>query len=184
MSKLKRLLYLVCSISLLAGCAADRINGSAKTIGTEVSKFQGELSSFQDGMKILQDDEQARIAGTNTRRDFAISSSRQLQVEWSITRAKSELEVFSALQSQGHDETARLTAPAVPASKSTPVTLPLGKLGAVAATMDGISKPPGTKADLEFLLNYAKDVNNQLKNVGDKASVAPQTSGPAASAKQ
>jgi hypothetical protein len=174
MRLLRTLICFSSALLLLAGCAATRVSGPAKTIGAEVSKFHADLSSFQDDMKTLQDDEQTRMVGTAARRDLAISATKQLQVEWAIIHAKSEAEMFTVLQTQGHDEMARLTAQATPAPKTQAVALPLDKLAAVAATLDQLSKPSGVQANLEFLINYGIEVNKQLQSIEDQAKKKAQ----------
>jgi hypothetical protein len=164
---------------LSGGCAADKISGPAKTIGDEVGTFQGALSSFQDDLNGIQDDERATITGTATRGDTAIAVTKELQVEWVTARAKSETDIFTALQNQGKDELTRLLAQATQPTLPASVTFPIDKLGAVAKTMDQLAKAPGTMADLEFVVSYGSSVNTQLKAIEDKAKPTTSAAGSA-----
>ena len=161
---------------LLVSCAANQITKSTKIIGNEVSTFQASLSGFQDDMKTLQDNEQARIAGTAARRDLAIAATKQQQVEWIIIQAKTENEVFTNLQAQGRDEIVRLLPPSTLAPRPPAVKLPLDKLGSVATAMDKLSRQPRIKTELEFLINYGMTVNKKLKAIEDDAKKTPKTS--------
>jgi Sec-independent protein translocase protein TatA len=151
-------------ITVLTGCAANRIGAPAKTLGASVATFQGRLSRFQDALKYEQDDERASIAETVAQRDYDIAWTKQLQAEWTIATAKPGTDMFSLLQSQGKDEVALLLAPttsaALPAS-----LLPIDKLAIVATTMKQISKGHGTKASFGELVN----------SIGYQAKTKPET---------
>ena len=160
---------------LLCGCAAQRITGPAKTIGSEVATFQGALSAFQDSVKSMQDDTRATVSGSAMRAGTAAAVSRQLQVEWSIGRATTESEIFTALQAQGKAESTRLLAPATEVALPASVAFPIDALSAVAKTLEQLSKGPTAQANLEFLSAYGKTVMKQLKDLEDKAKAAAAT---------
>jgi hypothetical protein len=162
-------------INLLGGCAADRISGSAKTIGDEIATYQGSLSSFQDSLKIDQDDGHARIVGTNARRDVVTDVSTSMQVEWMIANAKNATDIFSPLQKQGNDEVSQLLAPATSSVSPASVTFPIDKLGSVAKTMDDLSKGKSTQDNIKFLVNYGKTVNKQIKALDAQAKKSAET---------
>lgn len=162
-------------VNLLGGCAADRISDPAKTIGDEIATYQGSLSLFQDSLKINQDNEYARIVGTNARRDVVTDVNASMQVEWVIANAKSAPEIFAPLQKQGNDEVSRLLAPATSSVLPASVTFPIDKLGSVAKTMDDLSKGQSTQDNIKFLVNYGKTANEQIKALNDQAKKSAQT---------
>jgi hypothetical protein len=170
-----------CALALLvvSGCASHRVRPAATTIGKEVSFFQADLSKFQDALKRSQQDEQVRILGTSARRDSAAAATRHLQVEWALAAARTNNEVLAILQTQGREEITRLTAASAPPLPGTS-RMPVEKLGDVAATLDKMSEAPGKKADLDFLLGFAKNVNEQLKSLDQKARADAEAAAKAA----
>jgi len=169
---MKRFLHYFIIITLVfifPGCAADRISSSAKTIGNDVATYQASLSLFQDELKRIQDDENARIVGRNSRRDIVADVNGSMQVEWMISNAKNATDIFSPLQNQGQDEVSRLLAPVASVIPSTSITFPIDKLGSVAKTMDNLSKGQSNQANMEFLVNYGIIVNKQIKALEDQA---------------
>jgi hypothetical protein len=146
----------------LCSCAADRVTEPAKTIGTAVSAFQAELSTFQDTVKTYQSDEQTIATGNLVQRDQAVTATNQLQIEWALRQAGGPADIFKTLQQQGAAAVAAIVTPATAPSAPVFVTLPLDKLASVAKDMDQIAKPPGTKADLQFLVNYGSAVSQQM----------------------
>jgi hypothetical protein len=166
-------------VTVLTGCAADRISTPAKAIGNDVATFQGSLSKLQDNLNHEQDDERGTIAGTAARRDLAVAATKQMQVEWMIANAKSGTDIFVPLQSQGKNEVTPLLATATSAAPPGSISFPIDKLGSVVTTMDQLSKGQSSQAGLEFLVNYGIAVNKQLKTIEDQAKAKPQTAPPA-----
>lgn len=157
---------------VLCGCAAQRVKSPAKTIGNEVATFQGSLSAFQDSLKTTQDDVRATISGSGARANAALAVTQQLQVEWTITRARSEAEILTALQAQGKTESTRLLAPATQPALPASVPFPIDTLSAVAKTLEQLGKGPTARADLDFLSSYGRSVMTQLKALEEQAKSA------------
>src|SRR5216683_60161 len=96
----QRMCFALGFVTVLAGCAADRIGAPAKSIGSSVTTFQGYLSTFQDSLADEQDFERATIAITTAERDLDVAWTKQMQVEWMIASAKRGSDIFTMLQSQ------------------------------------------------------------------------------------
>jgi Sec-independent protein translocase protein TatA len=152
-------------VTVLTGCAANRIGAPAKTIGGSVATFQEYLSKFQDTLTEEQAYQRLSIAGSTASRDLDLAWTKQLQAEWTIASAKRGTDMFSLLQSQGKDEVTPLLAPATSATPPASISLPVDKLVIVATTMKQISKGQSTKASFEDLVN---SIQNQAKTKAEQ----------------
>jgi hypothetical protein len=167
------LLSLGLSTMLACGCASDRVLQPAQTIHISATLFQTQLNSFQATLKALQSAKQEWIAANNLQRDHALTATRRLQITQDISEATGPTDVFRILRTQANAEVTAMTA-APPASPSAaPVSFPIDQVGSAAKTVGELAKAPGTKADLEFLTDFAKSVNKDLR--------APKAATPAAS---
>jgi hypothetical protein len=144
-------------MTVLIGCAENRIGAPAKTIGDSVATFQGYLSKFQDALGEEQDYQRLSIAGTTASRDLDLAWTQQLQVEWTIASAERGTNIFSLLQSEGKDEVTHLLAPASPAAPPASLSLAVDKLVIVATTMKQISHGQSTKASFQEFVNSATE---------------------------
>jgi hypothetical protein len=153
---------------LVTGCAADNVTGPAQSAGDAISKLQTDLTKFQDDIDGYQDREFARTVGNQLLSNNSADTARQLQVEWGIASAKDKTTMFQALQKQGLDATSALLSAPTQAKAPAAAPLPLDKLGQVAKIMEDISKPPGLKADVEFLVGYGRTVNSDMKSATPK----------------
>ena len=160
---------LIAVVLLAWGCAAQVIRDPARVVGNEVATFQGSLSSFQDSLKATQDDVRATVTGSAERGAAALAVTQQLQVEWTIARAKSDSDILAAFQAQGKAETLRLLAPPTQPALPASVSFPVDTLSGVAKTLEQLSKGPTARADLDFLSSYGKKVMTQLKALEDQA---------------
>ncbi len=165
----QRMCFALGFVTVLAGCAADRIGAPAKSIGSSVTTFQGYLSTFQDSLADEQDFERATIASTTAERDLDVAWTKQMQVEWMIASAKRGSDIFTMLQSQGKDEVAPLLAPTTSAAPPAPISLPVDKLVTVATTMKQLSKGQSTKASFEELVNSIEQAKTKSQTAPPSA---------------
>jgi len=157
---------------LIAGCAADRVVQPAQTIQTSISVFQTQLSLFQSSVEALQSGEQSVMVANNVQRDRALAETRRLQITQDVSEAARPSEVFKALQSQAKVEVAAMTAAPVSAPKFAPVTLPVEQLASVANTVGQLTKSPGTKVEIQYLIGFVNTINKDMS--------APKPATPAA----
>ncbi len=165
--------YVGLLVVLVSGCASDRVVQPAQTIDKSITAFQTQLSSFQTAVRALQSGEQGLIAANNVQRDHSLTATRRLQIAQDVSGAGSPTEAFKILQTQANAEVAALTAAPVSAATPGAVSLPVDQVGNVAKAVAALAKAPGTKADLEYLGNFAGSVNKDLS--------APKQATPAAS---
>ncbi len=147
---------------LLSACATNRVAEPAKAVAQVVSGMQADLSRFDTEVKTLQSGEASLTASNSLVRDLAATSTRQTQTAWQVAQAPSTTEAFKLLQDQANAEVAALLAPSARAASATSATLPLEKLGSVSSTLNQLSKPPNAKAELESLIQFGTQVNQDL----------------------
>lgn len=90
------------------------------------------------------------------------TATNKLQTEWALRQARGPADIFKKLQEQGAAAVAAIITPSLAPSAPVSVSLPVDKLASVAKDMDQIAKPRGTRADLQFLVNYGSAVSQQM----------------------
>lgn len=120
--------------------------------------------------QILQDHRAADVGG-------AIQAALEQQVALDareiegVVDAASTSEAFEVLRLQGEEETAHMAAPP-PSSPPVPkVKLPVEKVAAVAKATDQLGDPADRLAEIERLVEYARELNRGLETVDEKAGV-------------
>jgi hypothetical protein len=156
------LLNVALSGLLASGCASDRVVKPAQTIHTSAVLFQTQLTSFQATLKALQSAKQDWIAANNQQHDQSQRATRRLQITEDISEAGSPADVFKILQAQANADVAAMTAPPAAAPSAAPMSLPIDQVGSAAKAVGELAKAPGTKADIEFLRNFANSVNKDF----------------------
>jgi len=147
---------------LLSGCATDRVVAPAKAVAPVVSGMQADLSRFDTEVKTLQSGEASLTASNNLVRDLAAASTRQTETAWQVAESSGTTEAFKVLQDQANAEVAALLVPSVQPASAPSATMPLDKLGSVSTTLNQLSKTPNAKAELQSLIQFGTQVNQDL----------------------
>ncbi|WP_321948308.1 hypothetical protein [Paraburkholderia sp. J10-1] len=168
--------YLAAVCVAIAGCACDRLADSAGVTAKYITAFQVDLTTLQadltDYQKGLASINGERVAETS--RDLATAG--QAENVMALLACTTPGAVYSTLQSQGTASlSAELTAAPVQPS---PAPLPTDKLAAVATSLSALSKKPGRKENLEFLVAYGQSVGTSL----NAPSASPTTGASAVAA--
>lgn len=167
------------AVTAAAGCASDRVAGPAGEAAKYVSAFQSDLATLQSDLTEYQKQQ----ASINAERavDTLVSQATRSQTQnvMNLFACTTPGAVFSTLQMQGNTAVAgEIAATSAPAAVSA-AALPTDKLAAVAASLSKLTKKPGTKADVEFLLAYGKSIGKNLKAPAASTVVSPPAASPA-----
>jgi outer membrane lipoprotein-sorting protein len=147
---------------VLSACATERVVQPAKAVAQVVAGMQADLSRFDTQVKTLQSIEASLTAGNDIERDLAAASTGQIRTAWQVSQATNTTEAFKLLQQSADLEVAALFASPAPAASAVSASLPLDKLATVSSTLNQLSKPSGAKTDLQFLIKFGNQVNDDL----------------------
>jgi succinylglutamate desuccinylase len=145
----------------IAGCASDRLAEPAGDAARYVSAFQVDLATLQTDVADYQKQAIAINGERVTDTSRSLATATQAEDVMLLLACTTPGAVFSALQTQGNASLAieLAAAPSTPAA----ATLPTDKLAAVASSLTSLSKKPGSKENLDFLLAYGQSVGASLK---------------------
>ncbi len=158
--------YLILVVGLLSGCASSRVAEPAGHISKAVAAFQADLSKFQQTTRELQSNEAALAARNDRARAISTRTLEQIETRRALLDASSFAEMLDILRTRANAHVAAVIAPSVTPVAPASTSLPISKLGAVAAITKKIAKPPKSDDELKFLLGFIKKTNEDLAALG------------------
>jgi hypothetical protein len=162
--------YLAVACVAIAGCASDRLADSAGVTAKYVTAFQVDLTTLQTELTDYQKGQASlngeRVADTSR----SLATAGQAENVLALLACTTPGAVFSTLQSQGAASLS--TELAAAPTQTSPAPLPTDKLAAVATSLTALSKKPGRKGNLEFLVAYGQSVGTSLNAPTAASAVA------------
>jgi hypothetical protein len=157
-----RLGCLSAAFVLSSGCAAQRVAAPAQSIASAVAAFQADLSRFQETTHTVQATEAFLAQGNDRQRQIALLALDQKRTEAALTQAPGFPEMLTILQTQANTRVAPLITPPQDTVGPASAAVPVEKLSTVTKLVQQIAKPPGTKENLQALVDFAKNTNADL----------------------
>lgn len=158
-----RTLLIVIWAFVLCACAADHVRPAAQATGLQVTALVGDLSTFSEAMKRWTDYQRARIGNLQQAATLRAADAERDKAVLRIANAHDDAEIERILTEFGtaidSTATAKLQPPAAPSLPD----LPVQPLAGIAKALSDIERPEDRQALLEFLIDYAKRVHDQLK---------------------
>ena len=152
----------ILAAGLLSGCASTRVTEPAGDIASAVAALQADLSKFQQSTRELQSNEAALAARNDRARAITIRTLDQIETRRALLDASSFAEMLDILRTRANAQVAEAITPSAAPAAPTSASMPVGKLGTVAAIAKKIAKPPKSNDELKFLLGFIKKTNEDL----------------------
>lgn len=158
--------YVILIAGLLSGCASSRVTTPAGDISNAVAAFQADLSKFQQSTRELQSNEAALAARNDRARAISMRALEQIETRRALLDASSFAEMLDILRTRADAHVTQAITPPVALAAPASASLPISKLGAVAAITRKIAEPPKSDEELKFLLGFIKKTNEDLAALG------------------
>lgn len=158
--------YVILVAGLLSGCASKRVAAPAGDIANAVAALQADLSKFQQSTREIQSNEAALAARNDRARAISIRALEQVETRRALLDASSFAEMLDILQARANAHVAESITPSAAPVAPPSASLPIGKLGEVAAITRKIATPPKTDDEMKFLVGFIKQTNADLASLG------------------
>lgn len=161
-------------VTVISGCASDRLAGPAATVSADVKSLQGELTNYQDRVGRWQSASTVRTTAYTTTMGITDAYTRQMQAQWALEGNTDASSLFVTLQGQGANAVAAWNSAAPTAAASSPAADPPSvKVVAVVSILDQLAKPAGARADTVSGYNYVQGMAKDLNLAKAQAASAP-----------